>query len=612
MRVLSRPLLVTIAALSLNSPFVFSQNTSQRTQIESALDAVIVTATRTPTRVNELTSDITIIDREQLDKGGATLREVMRAVPGIEITQSGGPGTTMGVFIRGTNSDHVLVLIDGVRMGSATLGTTAFENIPLDQIERIEILRGPASSLYGSSAIGGVIQIFTRSGRGNPGKNFSIGYGSYGTTSLSAGTGYENDGLRYALQVGATNTNGITAIRNPRSTSFNPDADGYRNVNLSGQFAKLLGPGQELGLKMFYSDGVTHFDSSPAANDYRIYSTLSSTSLFGRTRIGEKWGSQLTIGTSTDDSTSYTSANSQSVFRTAQDQMVWQNDIALPVGALMVSMETLQQRINGTTIFPVTSRNVNTLALGYQASADKHHFQLSARKDRYDLFGIKNTGYAGYGFDISREFRVTAGTGTAFKAPTFNQLYFPAFGNPNLLPESARNNEVGLQYKGRQVQIGVVRFRNRVTNLIVNAGTPLRPQNVGEARISGTTVTATTQVFEAEVSATLNYQDPRDATNNLVLPRRAKRFTNLNATRAAFGGKLGVELFSSGARFNDAANLQNMGGYTLVNAYYDKPINMEWTAFVRADNLGNRLYESVRDFNVPGRSLFVGVRYQER
>lgn len=613
MRTLSRPLSASLAFLFLTSPLAHSQSSPQGTQNEPALDSVVVTATRIPTRVNELISDFTVIDREQLDKGGATLREALRSVPGMEITQTGSQGNALSVFIRGTNSDHVLVLIDGVRMGSATLGTTAFENIPLEQIERIEILRGPASSLYGSSALGGVIQIFTRSGRGNPGMNFSAGYGSYNTTRFSAGTGYENDGLRYAFQVGATDTDGITAIRNPSSTSFNPDADGYRNVNVSGQIAKEFGPGQELGLKMLYSDGLSRFDSVPRINDFRTYSTLSSTSLYGRIRIGERWSTQLSLGTSTDDSTSYTSANVQSVFRTVQDQMVWQNDVSLPVGTLMVALENLQQRVNSTTAFPITSREVDTLALAYQASLGRHHLQLSGRKDWYDQFGNKNTGYAGYGFDISPAFRVTAGTGTAFKAPSFNQLFFPGFGNPNLLPESARNHEVGLKYNGRQVRIGVVHFRNRVNNLIVNVGTPLlRPQNVGQARISGTTLTATAQAFDTEFSAALNYQDPRDASNNLLLSRRAKRFMNLSATRPAFGGKLGVEVFASGARFNDTPNLQNMGGYTLLNAYFDKPINREWTGFVRADNIGNRTYESVRDFNVPGRSLFFGVRYQER
>lgn len=605
MRVFFLPLPVILAVLFLTSPSAHSQGTPSD-------PAVVVTATRTSTRINELTSDVTVIDREQLDTGGATLREVMRSVPGMEITQTGSQGNALSMFIRGTNSDHVLVLIDGVPMGSATLGTTAFENIPLEQIERIEILRGPASSLYGSSALGGVIQIFTRSGQGDPGVNFSAGYGSYNTVRLSAGTGHEKDGLRYAFQVGTTNTDGINAIRNPRSTSFNADADGYRNVNLSGQIAKSFGPGQELGFKMLYSDGLSHFDSTPSINDFRTYSTLSSTSLYGRTRIGEKWGTRLSFGTSTDDSTSYTSATVQAVFRTVQNQIAWQNDISLPVGTLIVALETLRQRIHSTTNFPVTGRDVNTLAVAYQASVGRHHLQLSGRKDWYDQFGNRNTGYAGYGFDISPAFRVTAGAGTAFKAPSFNQLYFPGFGNPNLLPESARNNEVGLQYNGQLLRIGVVHFRNRVTNLIVNAGTPLRPQNIGQAKISGTTVTASAQAFDTEFSAALNHQDPRDATNNRLLARRAEEFMNLNAVHPAFGGRLGLEVFATGPRFNDTANLQRMGGYTLLNAYFDRRINPQWTTFVRVDNLDNKVYESVRDFNVPGRSLFAGVRYQEK
>lgn len=602
---------ILAASISLIFLMTLSARAQQGGAAETVLDAVVVTATRTPTRVNELTTDVTIIDREQIEGSGPTLREVLRQVPGIEVTQNGGPGTAMSVFMRGANSDHTLVIVDGLRLGSATLGTTAFENIPLDTIERIEVLRGPASSLYGSSAIGGVIQIFTRSGAGNPGWNLNAGAGSYGTKKFSIGKGYEKDGWRYSFQLGGSESDGITAIRDSRSRSFNPDADGYRNSNFVGNVAKTFGRGREVGLRTIYSDGRNQFDSVPAVNDFRTYSTLNGTSLYGRSPIGARWSTQLTLGKSTDDSTSYTSANNQSVIRTVQDQAIWQNDVKLPVGSLMLSLESLKQRINGTTAFPVTTRDIRTYAAAYQGSVGPHSFQVSGRQDRYDQYGTKNTGYAGYGFNFNREFRATIGTGSAFKAPTFNQLYFPAFGNPTLLPESARNDEVGLQYNGNAVQVGVVHFRNRVTNLIINAGTPLRPRNVGEAKLSGTTVTASTRIYDTELSGNVNFQDPRDATNGLLLPRRAKRFATLTASRSAFGGKAGMEVFTSGPRFNDAANLVNMGGYTLLNAYYDRPIDKQWTMFARLDNLGNRLYETVQFFNVPGRSLFLGVRYQE-
>ena len=599
----------------LSSAFAFfvllSSASTVNAQADSRGDAVVVTATRTPTRADELTSDVTVIDREQLDRAGATLREVMRTVPGVEMSQAGGEGSVMSLFIRGANSDHVLVLVDGVRLGSASLGTTAFENLPLSQIERIEVLRGPASSLYGSGAIGGVVQIFTRSGRGNPGFNFSAGYGSYDTYRLSAGVGREKDGLRYAIQAGGTYTSGINALRNASNTSFNPDADGYRNANVTGQLARDLGPGREVGLRLLYSEGRTQFDSIPAVNDFRTYSNLNAFSLYGRTRIGERISSQLTVGTSSDDSTSYVSATSQSSIRTVQDQLTWQNDVTLPVGRLLASLETVQQRLSGTTSFAVTHRDIDSLVLGYQAALGRHHLQLSGRDDRYDQFGNKNSHYAGYGFDLAPAIRLTAGTGTAFKAPSFNQLYFPAFGNPNLLPETARSDEIGLRYSGRAVQVNVVHFRNRIANLIVNAGAPLRPLNVGQASITGTTLSATSRILDTDISASVSDQDPRDQATGLLLPRRAERFGNLSAARALFGGKAGVEVYATEARYEDTANLRRMGGYALLNAFFEKPIQRNWSAYLRLDNLGDRVYETVRDFNVPGRSVFIGVRYQE-
>lgn len=600
------------SCFSLYSPLSVSQEKPPAQELLADADAVTVTATRISTRTNEITSDVTVIGREELDRGATTLKEVLRAVPGVEVLQSGGPGTSMTLNIRGTNTDHVLVLIDGVRMESATLGTTTLQNIPVDAIERIEVLRGPASSLYGSSALGGVVQIFTRSGRGNPGKNFSATYGSYNTARFTAGIGREEDGFRYALQVGATDTDGFNSTKNPRAASFRFDADGYRNTNVSGQVARTFRPGQEIGLRLYLSDGITRFDSTPVANDFRTYSTLASGSAYGQTNITERWKTRLTAATTMDDSTSYTSATVNSVIRTIHDQVSWQNDVKLPVGSAMVAVESVKQRINGTTAFPVRQRSINGLGLGYQASTGVHHFQVSGRSDRYDQFGTKHTGYGGYGFDITPALTLTAGTGTAFKAPTFNQLYFPGFGNPNLQPESARNSEVGLKFNGGGWQVSAIYFRNVVKNLIVNAGTPLAPQNIGSATLTGTSVTASTQLMDTDIAANLNWQDPRDASNNLLLPRRARQFMNITASRAMFGGKGGIEFQQSGSRYSDAANLVRMGGYGLLNAYFEKPIDREWVMFARADNLGGKTYELIRDFAVPGRSVFFGVRYQER
>ena len=608
MRASSRPsstAAAVAATLSICSSPLYAQS-----QSEKALDAVVVTATRTPTRVSELTSDITVLDQEQLQKS-SSLVQALRSVPGVEFVQTGGPGTAATVFLRGSNDEHTLVLIDGVRIGSASLGTTALQHIPIDQIERVEILRGPASSMYGAAAIGGVIQIFTRSGQGNPGFNASASYGSYGTTTLSAGNGYEKDGLRFAIQLGAIESYGLTAIRNPRSTSFNPDADGYRNLNFSASLSKKFDAGHEVGLRTFYTDGIVHIDTTPVpAFDHRTYATQDSNSIYGRLRLNDYWSSQLTAGTSTDDSTTMSAPTVRAVIRTIQEQYNWQNDIRLPVGSLMLGMESVEQRVNGSTLFPVTSRKVDSVIAAYQAGLGRHHIQVSSRQDHYDRLGDHNTGYAGYGFDITSRLRLTAGAGTAFKAPTFNQLYFPGFGNPNLAPESARNAEFGVRYASGGFQFGVVHFENRIKDLIVNVGTPLRPVNIGQAKISGTTFSMSTDARGTQISANLNLQDPKDGASGLFLPRRAQRFGTVSASRPMFGGNLGVEMFASSARYSDAANLLRLGGYTLFSAYYETPLSQKgWTAFLRGENLTDKLYSLAQDFNVPGRSLFVGVRY---
>src|ERR1700694_2991021 len=212
-------------------------------------DPIIVTATRTPQKVADLLADVRVIDAEDIAEAGTqTLTELLQAKGGVEISANGGPGQVSGVFIRGTNTNHVVVLIDGVRINSATTGTNALENIPLEQIERIEILRGPASSLYGADAIGGVIQVFTRKGGDAFAANGGAGYGSYATSSVFGGvSGSGADGAwRYALQVGHRQSDGFNAIFNARNFSYNPDRDGYRNDNVSGSLAFRFAPEQEI------------------------------------------------------------------------------------------------------------------------------------------------------------------------------------------------------------------------------------------------------------------------------------------------------------------------------------------------------------------------------
>lgn len=576
-------------------------------------DAVVVTATRTPKRFSELVNDISVVTREELDRAGqASLAAVLQGLPGVEITQAGGAGGAAQVFLRGANAGHTLVLVDGMRVGSASTGQTAIEHLPLDQIERIEVLRGPASSLYGSDAIGGVIQIFTRSGRGHPGINALAGYGTHNTARLGGGYGFERDGTRFSVQAGASSTDGITAVRNPAAPSFNPDADGYRNVNGSAQFARTLAAGHEVGVRAFRSMGEKRFDAAPRTFDHRLTESLTSVSAFSRNQFTEHWRSQLTIGTSTDDLTSIQSATARNVFKTHQNQATWQNDFATSLGLFIASLEYLGEHVGGTTAFPVRDRSVSSALAGYQKAFGSHQLQASLRRDRNSQFGGHNTWQFGYGYRFTPRLRAWANAGTAYKAPTFNQLYFPGFGNASLRPERSRGVEIGAQFIPSTVRYSAIYYRNEIEDLIVNTGVPLRPFNIDKAQIQGLSLSASGEVRGATLTASLDVQEPEDAVSHRLLPRRAKRHASLAATVPAFGGRATGEIVASSERYDDAANLRRMGGYGVVNAAYECSAGKRWTIFARLNNVTDKRYELVRDFNVPGRTLFVGVRYEER
>lgn len=576
-------------------------------------DAVVVTATRVPKRFNELVNDVSIVTRDELGRAGqASLATVLQGIPGVEVTQAGGVGGAAQVFLRGTNAGHTLFLIDGMRVGSASTGLTAIEHIPLDQIDRIEVLRGPASSLYGSDAIGGVIQIFTRSGRGNPGANAFAGYGTHNTVQLGGGYGFEQDGNRFSIQAGATSTDGITAVRNPASKSFNPDADGYRNLNVTTQFSRQLDAGNELGVRAFRSEGEKHFDATPRAFDHRLTESLTALSAYSKNQITEHWRSNLMVGTSTDDLTSIQSLTTQDVFKTHQNQVTWQNDFPTSLGLFIASLEYLGEHVGGSTAFPVRARSVNSLLTGYQNSFGAHQIQASLRHDDNTQFGSYDTWQFGYGYRFTPSLRAWANLGTAYKAPTFNQLYFPGFGNAGLRPEQSRGVEAGLQFTSSTVRYGAVYYRNKITDLIVNAGVPLAPFNINKADIQGVTLSAAGEIKSATITGSLDFQDPKDAVSHKLLPRRAKSHASLAASLPAFGGRITGEVIASTARYDDTANLQRMGGYGVVNLAYEILAGKQWKLFARMNNIGDKRYELVRDFNVPGRTLFVGARFEEK
>ncbi len=582
--------------------------------------AVVVTATRIPTRVNEQLADVTVIERADIEATGATtLPALLAQQPGLQVVTNGGIGKTTSLFTRGTNAGHTLLLVDGVPLGSATLGQPSFHNLPLDQIERIEILRGPASSLYGSDAIGGVVQLFTKKGRGPAKPEVSIGVGSYGTWQAAAGISGGTENLSYSLRAARLETDGwdTTTAKIPNT---NRDRDGYRNTSWNGRVSVTPSKGHEFGATFFSLDSRNHYDvsGSVAGNDYNDDETRVWT-LYARNRLLPSWTSTLRYGESQDRSEDF-SFYGRSLFATQQNQWTWQNDIRLPLGSLLLAYEDLTQQVESTTAYAVKERSVRSLVAGWQARIGKHSWQLSQRHDDNSQFGSKTTGSIAYGYQILPSLTLRAAFGTAFKAPSFDDLYYTepggSHGDPNLQPETARNREFGLDWVGPTgAHLAWTHFDNRIENLIVwrdTGGWVYVPFNVGRARIEGDSFTGSHRWGAWAAQASLDLMRPYDEDTGKRLPRRAARQAKARIAYAPGVWEIGGELVAVGKRYDTAFETKEMARYELVNLFAHYRLSPELTLEGRIDNLFDKKYETAWGYANPGASLFVGLRYQPK
>jgi vitamin B12 transporter len=576
-------------------------------------DAVLVTATRFPQARSQTLQPVNIITAEDIARSGQqTMVEVLQTLGGVEVTSNGGFGQVSGVFIRGANSNHTLVLVDGMRISSATAGTTALENIPLSQIERIEIVPGQLSSLYGSDAIGGVIQIFTRSGKYSPGTSITAGAGSYNTRSINGGVSRTVDNTDFSLAFGYFETDGSDATKPTIPFGLhNPDRDGHRNSDVSGKITHHLDERNELGLSVFQSDSTTHFDNGPVTDDVN-HQTLSAYSLHSRNQITSAWQSLVRAGESTDDLT--VTGAFPGFFRTRQPQVTWQNDVKLGPGTAIAGVEYLAQHIASDTAYTQTYRTIKSAFAGYSGEYERHGWQANARQDDNSQFGNHTTGLVGYAYRLTSELRLRAGVGTAFKAPTFNDLYFPGFSNPNLRPEQSRSREAGVNYQAANDRFSATYFDNRISDLIVFDTTTSTPQNLSRARIKGTELGYQHSRGGLHGSVQLTLQDPVDEATGKLLQRRAKEYGSFAISNAFGPWKLGAEIVASGARFDsiDESPGTKMHGYGLLNLTSTYALSRDWSIRARWNNVFNREYELAQNFNTPGSNVFVEVQYQPR
>jgi vitamin B12 transporter len=580
------------------------------------LAPIVVTAARMPQPIATLTADLTVIDADAIAASGArSFAELLQGQPGVEIVQNGGPGSTSGVFLRGANRGQTVLLVDGLRVSSSTVGAPTLEAIPLDQIERIEILRGPASSLYGADAIGGVIQVFTR--RPGPGVSgrLSGGLGTDDTRTVAGGISASLGAVALTLQAGHRQSDGFNATTDPSSFIWNPARDGYDSNDVGASATVPLAPGHAASARYLRNRLDNQFDAGPGFDD-RTRTTLEIWQVESRNRFADAWTSKLTVGEAADDSVSST-AFGDYPFRTRERQYGWQNEFVLPHGTATLAVERREERIDEEAGFAVTRRDTNAIVGVLQFARSDHTLQANLRHDRSTQYGGQTTGAIAWGYRLAPQWRITASYGSAFKAPSFNDLYYPGFSNPDLEPETARNVEGSIHWSGRhgewRTDARAVAWYNKVDQLIVfqcDDAFNCAPRNVARATLAGVTLAGDAAWRGTSIRGSVDLQQPEDDVTGRLLPRRAQRHGSLAVGQAFGPAQLVVELIASSYRYDDAENSRRLGGYAIVNVAVEWPVGHGVTLLARADNAFDKDYALAYGFATGGARAFVGVRWQ--
>lgn len=572
---------------------------------------VVVTATRSAQPLSQVLSDMSVLQRDAIERSGAAcVADLLVRLPGVELSRNGGPATVTSVYLRGGEARHTAVYVDGVRVDSQGTGGAIWEQIPIDQVERIEVLRGPAAAVYGSDAVSGVVQVFTRKGGGTPQVNAALTLGSRATRQVHAGASGAVGALDYALAASHGRSNGFNA----RLTA-NPDTDGWERRTLQARGGWQLTPRQRVEAGWLDSRIEGQYDGFGNVDDVSDYGLRTATLAWnGRWNAGSE--TRLSVG---ESKSTYETQPSYYRTETTLRNTTLRHEQTVAGQHLSLTLERRDDHLlNPATAFAATlegERTQDALALGWRSDFGAHGLQAHLRHDDDSEFGGKTTGSLAWGWMFRPGWRASASAATSFRSPTLYQR-FSEYGVASLVPESGRNAEVALRWQGSGSEASATLWSNRVRDLIAfgGAGPCLSPfgcyENVGRAQYDGLTLAGRHTVAGVQLHGSLSWHDPRNLDIDKVLVRRARRLATFGAeTTLADGWLAGVELQAQGARWDNTANTQRMGGYALVNLSLERQLAPGLVLQGRLDNAGDKVYEVARTYATPGRSAQLSLRW---
>ena len=618
----ARPAVHALSTLSLAVSVSVQAQTIQ-------INPVVITGARIEQPLSKALTSVSVITRQEIEKSqSSTLADMLQGEVGFEFGRNGGPGTTTSFFLRGQESINAVVMIDGVRSQVDSLGSLQVLDVPLSQIERIELLRGNASALYGDAAIGGVINITTRNGKGAPAPYGSVSYGSHNSLDASAGYGGKSGDYRFNIQAGIKKTDGFSAINTQQQPTANPDQDGYRGEVLSVRVEKTLSPDSTLGVRWQGARSTADTDNEWANSSLDRQQFKKRNNLLGifwRQAVTSDWVSQLDMSTSSltyEDIENGLRLSSYGLFEGRQNLLRWFNtwqagaDTAVSFGADLSRDNfkvdrghayAMQRDANG--IFAGLTQKFGALT----AQVNIRHDDVKVENKEPNTPSSSNlsgadTGLLGLRYAITPAWSVTGTLSNGFRAPTASEVSK----NPQLKPETHKSSEIGASYALDSLLARFVYFDTRTSDAIVYKpleGWDYTYESVGRVSNKGLEATLRSQWRGYTIKASAVTQAPLNDVSQKPLSRRAKNYGSLDISRSYGTYEVGTRLYASGARQD---SLHTLAGYSLLSFYASRKIDENWTVRVRLENAFNKQYQLAYGYNTPGRGVFATLQYSPK
>lgn len=613
-------LAIAVASLLPYAPLSYAQQAS-------ADETMVVTANRFEQSVGQVTATVDIVTKEQIDNLQIkSLTEALALLPGVQVTQNGGRGQNSSVFVRGTSSNQTIVLYNGVRIGSATTGSANFSAIPLSGVERIELVKGARAAVYGADAIGGVINIITSSGADVDSGTVQVGAGTdnyrQGAAGVSSKVG-QNSWINMSVNTEASD--GFDVVG---TGPAQPDEDGYSRQDLTLEVGTNFSPEWSAKVMGFYHKGE---------NDYDTYSSTASdeqeSTLFNYAAVvsyvGEKYRSSLSLSTNRDDSNNKGGDDPGSHLITDRDAINWLNSyqvsesFALNAGVDLTKDSVADSKIwssNSYQKYDGTSRKNNAVFASAFYDHSGLQIEASIRHDDNEVYGGKSTWQLGAGYLVSQNWRLIASGGTAFRAPTYNDLFWPGYGNSDLKPEESLSFEAGFEFFSEVADVRVVGYSNKITNLVSYQSKGEELKN-SDATINGIEVSSQFETGVLSHSVSLDFLDHNNKVNVASFGQPEDIQDKELSRRANFAAKWLVSYEHNdwrgdlsyqyqGKRYDDAKNTVELDPYSLVNFTLGYQLTEQWKLRAKVENLFNAQYQTVDKYETQDQAYYLNASYQ--